>query len=690
MQTGIADHDTEQKQGNAMNNNPNHCGSHKEKKIAITKTTVVAVLITLGLVLTTTPAAEPLPYGHSDPVPEQARYGAEGFVPTPERPVYFRQTYGYYPGATPPLEWWEGTPTLVGGEITDNSGNVHKTRLRSFADQKSKNILWKAPVPGWSLSHPIVVGKKVFAVGEPDFVTCWDLDTGKQLWQRRIMPLLCDGLSEDKAAAGQKVLDLARALWLVSGRGSTSGAQEGNFYRYGPNSDRPPFDMTEEVVAKRTAFVDKVLRMAQKHRPDVEAFGDADLLKAVDEDIAILQSWANAQQDADAMLALIKGAKRSNRLVTACARKFGISFGGAWWGFCGTADATLASDGQRIYGVFAQGQVFALDLDGKTVWLQREKSTRVGGNYNPFNHAPLLFGDPAGGGAGLLLVRSLALGKTQPLRAFDTATGKLCWETPLPLSCYAVPCLMRLPGADGKPVDVLVGNGPENPKGVTPVLRVTDGKILGHLPPQRIARGQMMAVFGQQVTWVEDTGPACSYRLRLDDAGAVVAEEVFAMKGFRSCNFPTVAGTTMLNNNRLVDATTGTVISTLPGRVGDIGVVAGHHLITLATQGGWHGDNNNDAQSRRRDDRMIFGSFTVIDIKDPAKPVVVAKNNLLGHKEPAADFIVSTYFKDFDPYDFAGCYKGSASYFMMMSGPVPHGDKLLIQSSSFLYCIGEK
>jgi hypothetical protein len=425
--------------------------------------------------------------------------------------------------------------------------------------------------------------------------------------------------------------------------------------------------------------------MAQKHRPDVETFGDADLFKAVDEDIAILQSWANTQQDADAMLALAKGGKRSDRLVTACARKFGISFGGCWWGFCGTADSTLASDGQRIYGVFAQGQVFALDLDGKTVWLQREKSSRIGSNNNPFHRSPLLFRD-------LLLVRSAIVPArpSQSLRAFDTATGKLRWETPVPGSCYAVPCPMRLPGADGKPVDVLVGNAPEDPKGVTPVLRMTDGKVLGHLPPQRIARGQMMTVFGQQVTWVEDSGPACSYRLRLDDAGALVAEEVFVKEGIRNPNFLTVTGTIMLNNNRLFDATTGEVISTLPGRVGDIGVVAGHHLITLATQRTWQGDANNSPYSRPRDDRMILSSFMVIDIKDPAKPVVVAKNNLLGYKDPAADIIVSTYFKEFDPYDFAGCYKGSAGYFMMMSGPVPAGNKLLIQSSAFMYCIGEK
>ena len=41
----------------------------------------------------------------------------------------------------------------------------------------------------------------------------------------------------------------------------------------------------------------------------------------------------------------------------------------------------------------------------------------------------------------------------------------------------------------------------------------------------------MMAVFGQQVTWYADDGPTCSYRLRLDDAGTVVAEKIFVLEG---------------------------------------------------------------------------------------------------------------------------------------------------------------
>jgi hypothetical protein len=657
-------------------------------------------LLAFGLAVSAAFAAEPLPYGHKD------------FVPTPEQPVYFRQTYGNYPGATPPLEWWEGTPTTkkVAG-VFGNPPRHGETDALDFADTKSKNILWKMPVPGWSLSHPIVVGNpsagsgqgRVFAVGEPDFVTCWDLDTGKQLWQRRIMPLQCDGLSEEKAAAGQKVLDLARAIWLVTGAppgGSTSFDQNGNFYNDGMHYGIiDKMDMTEATVAKRTAFAEKLLRMVKQYRPDVEAFGDADLLKALDEDIAIFQSWVKAQKDPNALSALFKDSKaRTTRLVSACMSKFGVQIGGYWWGYVGTADSTLASDGRRIYGVFDQGQVFALDLDGKIVWLQRDKGGHD--NRGTFHSSPLLCGD-------LLLVRSLRKGAFS-LRALDVKTGQVRWEAPLPGSNYTVPRLMRLPGADGKPVDVLINDAPQGKDQGLAVVRVSDGKLLGCLPYHPCGRGALMAVVGQQVTWssVDDRGggPNCSYRLKLEGADTVVAEKVFVLEGkervFRG-DFPTVAGKCWMQSLwgiDLLDVTTGTLLTKLPAlggplRVTDgksLNVVAGHYLITMTG-----GDNNGLAGrggpgSHGRDDHMVSCQFTVIDIKDPAKPVVVAKNNLLGYKEPAADIIVSTYFKEFDPYIFAGCYKGSASYFMLMSGPVPAGNKLLIQSSAFLYCIGEK
>ena len=85
---------------------------------------------------------------------------------------------------------------------------------------------------------------------------------------------------------------------------------------------------------------------------------------------------------------------------------------------------------------------------------------------------------------------------------------------------------------------------------------------------------------------------------------------------FRGNDFPTVTGTIMLNaRGQLRDATTGALIGKLPGRVGPLGVVIGHHLITHAQDGGWHGDDNNRPGDRSRDDRMTFGVFTVIDLK---------------------------------------------------------------------------
>jgi hypothetical protein len=312
----------------------------------------------------------------------------------------------------------------------------------------------------------------------------------------------------------------------------------------------------------------------------------------------------------------------------------------------------------------------------------------------------------------LLLVRNVNLKKdVRPLRALDVKTGQVRWEAPLAGSNYTVPRLMRLPGADGKPVDVLINDAPQGKDQGLAVVRVSDGKLLGCLPSHPSGRGAVMAVDGQQVTWcsVDDRGggPNCSYRLKLEGADTLVAEKSFVLEGkdrvFRKGDFPTVAGKHWLQNLHdgisLLDATTGTLISKLPPmnrgllRVTDghdLSVVAGQHLITMTggDNDGYYGRGGPGL--RGRDDHMVSCQFTVIDIKDPAKPVVVAKNNLLGYKDPPADIIVSTYFKEFDPYIFAGVYKGSASYFMLMGGPVPVGNKLLIQSSAYLYCIGEK
>ena len=103
---------------------------------------VVTCLLALNYSLR---ASEPLPYGHKD------------FVPTSERPIGFRgDGTGHFAGATPPL---------------------------TFSEKDGKNVLWSIKMPSWGQSSPIVVGRRVITMAEPDTTLCVDADTGKVLWQ---------------------------------------------------------------------------------------------------------------------------------------------------------------------------------------------------------------------------------------------------------------------------------------------------------------------------------------------------------------------------------------------------------------------------------------------------------------------------------------------------------------------------
>jgi hypothetical protein len=62
----------------------------------------------------------------------------------------------------------------------------------------------------------------------------------------------------------------------------------------------------------------------------------------------------------------------------------------------------------------------------------------------------------------------------------------------------------------------------------------------------------------------------------------------------------------------------------------------------------------------------------------------VTKDVPFGHK----DF--EQYLNGMDPFLFAGCYHGSASWFGgMMGSMTPSGNRLFIQSATHLRCIGD-
>jgi outer membrane protein assembly factor BamB len=74
--------------------------------------------------------------------------------------------------------WWRGP---------NNSGVV--TSRAPLEWSETKNIIWKAPVPGRGHSSPTVVGKRVFLTTADEersiqSVLCYDRQTGKEMWRK--------------------------------------------------------------------------------------------------------------------------------------------------------------------------------------------------------------------------------------------------------------------------------------------------------------------------------------------------------------------------------------------------------------------------------------------------------------------------------------------------------------------------
>jgi hypothetical protein len=607
--------------------------------------------------------AEPPSYGHAD------------FVPTPERPMTFRAGgNGWYPGATPPMEWSEGTPVQV--DMKGLYGNPAKEGVRKvwdFADNKSKNVLWKAPVPGWGYAHPIVVRDRVISLGSPHFVTCYDLKTGRQLWQREALPLLCEGQPEAKARAVQVAIDLARALYL---RGFCNGFPFAMVYLDPTEASGNRIAKDAEGFQERAA---KISRMLAKYRPAVEKIGDPDLLKALDADLALTTSW---EKTADAVQTLADLEKRSgakgpgSKLVEVVEKKYKVPTACTWQGYVGYSDSAPVSDGERVYAVFGQGQVVCYDLDGHLVWAKRLDTAQPRGA--PFHRPPLLVGNR--------LVVKDALSRN--VLCYDAKTGEMLWTYPWKHNNFMALRYLRLTAPDGAPVDVIIL--PEHHK----IVRLSDGKELGEFRAEKNAPAyhilawdntDTIAVGGKSTSG--PTEPSACYRIKMTGPDSAAGELVYECEKdiLIKMNFPTATATHFFSmNGGIYDRSTGAKIGTMPVRVGQNSVIAGNYLIT---QG-----EGSDPYGRKREDNLATSSWRVLDISDPARPRLVNRGlNLLGYKDPPADYIVKTYLSEFDPFVFAGCYRGTPSYFGTdLAGVVPHGNKLLIQSSAFLYCIGEK
>lgn len=175
-------------------------------------------------------------------------------------------------------------------------------------------------------------------------------------------------------------------------------------------------------------------------------------------------------------------------------------------GDTGFASSTPATDGQRVYAMYAIGDLAAFDFDGKQVWVRS-----LGIPKNAYGHATSL-----GLFRNLLLVQfdqaSAKEGKSK-LMALDGATGKTVWETPRPVpNSWCTPIVVEWKGQE----QIIAGGDPwviaYHPADGKEIWRV---KCLGH----DVAASP---VFADGVVYVANDN-AKATAIRIDGRGDVSA-----------------------------------------------------------------------------------------------------------------------------------------------------------------------
>lgn len=637
------------------------------------------------------PAAEPrvrpagVPFGHAD------------WRPSPTDPVGFAgQGNNWYPGATPPTEFWEGTPTTIkmmcetgrrDGYLSLSGPYTKELSVSAYADHKSKNILWKVPVPGWGDSLPIVVGKRVLTLHSPHHVVCWDADTGKVVWKDELKAMALPRLAADRKTletmpdpAKAKKLQTLHELGLAVYRLNWA-CQPGLHKNILSLADRKPLNALMGEVATGLEGWKQALG------------GDfPEGVAAIDKQIAQLRQGMAVTSDEEA------GRFRLDAFPDWTQKLTGVPLGNCWPGYISDTMATPVCDGAIVGVALGHGQVAAYELaTGKRLWAYRDPTM----NAQSVSHAPspMIWKDllivTAGGGTGSGKQKS----GVPTLLALDKRTGAVRWESAGgPGGCpigrshgdHMPSYLMRLPDGKGGVRALIISN-----KGA--VLDAETGRELARLTGGAGRNeGQWGSGFvagsGDLVfkTWGGDCSapPAEVWQLK---SAAPDKVEVTARP---SIPFSNSHGPFALSDKALIlggkggcwtiDPRTGKESGRVPGGTA---AIAGKVLIQASNQ---VGDNG-----RNRQDRMCLASFTITDISDPAKPKVLSDKNLLGTSDMPVD-IMDTYFPaiaknpELKKLTVAGYHGVGCTFGVRLGGVTAHGSRLYIQSNSHLYCIGEK
>ena len=616
----------------------------------------------------------------SAPAAEAPPYGDPEFYPSPERPIGFRgDGNGCFPGATPVREFWEGTPVETEQTYQGKRGPETDDYL-AITDDQSKNLVWKTHMPSWANGHPIVVGDKIFTLGEPDWLICIDAASGEVLWSKQVR--VWDTLLED-ADLADRIYDMFE-IYL-----SLSAVIDGQFRGRSPNWSPEEYRPMREIMA--TEAIPRMRERLAVCDPETDYAPLLDqVLEGMDLFIADSENFGKAEKVIDGKRGVRRKLKR--RIHDLGGEKVDVDF--PWGNMIGWCMSVPVSDGKHVYASFGQGQLACFDLAGNLVW-QRWMEP-VYGRTDPVQ-SPLLKGsilvDMHGGG--------------RELRGVDTASGRLVWRAPTRSAelerhkgGYFVGShkILTLPNPAGEPMDVVVTT-------LCNIVRLSDGKVVGYLPWEwdyGPSGGPSIFNCGDIVyRSANGDGGGCpftAWRLSVVDGDRVEAEVVWHLgkKGSPGYQGQIATGSHLLmtkDDFAVVDGRSGEVL--VKGRrrhnsLGNLSNILAGDLWIWADSG--HRDPLYSYWGRRRHfDGKTAMRFFAADMSDLAHPKRLQTTSVLGgdnipHFPPYERWIGELYEQNL----LWGAWNGLPSHFMHTdTGILPQGDRLFIRSVSHLYCIGD-
>jgi hypothetical protein len=266
-------------------------------------------------------------------------------------------------------------PTSIGFR-GDGSGVFSDAKPPTEFDAiTGKNLAWKVPLPNFSSSSPIVIGRKVLVTctgGWPEgqdcaTLRCYDADTGKELWARDLDEF--GGMPADRAQEARKLrTEYWQQIRLLNRR----------IYEY----------QTADPARKE------------------------EILKEVKPLGANIGKFDNYKDTYSAEVMVMRG-PLGKKLAEVCGYQ---PIG--WSPMClDLVMPTPVSDGRRVIVHNGRRAVHCFDLDGKELWNTWQSDVSVIYNFCDLATSPTIVGD-------LVLMCF-----DKHLWAYDTATGKQRWKT---------------------------------------------------------------------------------------------------------------------------------------------------------------------------------------------------------------------------------------------------------------------